>query len=367
MMNRPLKKLLVVFSLTLVGLPVYAADISGSLTIGTGYLENPLGVSNDIAAGYLSQSLNLSSIFGARNESGQVFKLGYEGNASQFGNETRLGQMRHSLGAEWFHKSPDRRKSLKAGAQFSFRGYEDYYEIYDYTQLFTYLSFKRNLGAKFITSGFAGLRVRTYGELPEESYFEPHGRLKIQRFFDSRATIGLSARFGAKYYHDSVAPSVWGTPNLPSISQLAARLNIAKGMSDRVAVRGWVDSRWNLSDFPRYVAEDIFDSPLLDGYAHEGVDGFLALKILGPAQFWLEAGATAGEHDYGSLLFAGVPGGQTRDDQVIEYFASVEKALAGNADAPKLRLVGGWRDQESTIDAYTYAGMFFSSSLTWQF
>lgn len=366
-MCRSLIKLLTALSLTLVGLSAHAADISGSLTLGTGYLENPLGVSGDTAAGYLSQSLRLSSIFGSDQESGQAFKLGYEGNASQFGNETQLGNMRHSFGAEWFRKSPDRLKSLSAGAQFSFRGYEEYYEIYDYTQLFTYLAFKRNLGTSYMTKGFAGLRVRTYGELPEESYLEPHGRLEIQRFFESRATVGLSVRYGAKYYHDSVASSVWGTPNLPSVSQVAARLNIAKGMSDRLALRGWVDSRWNLSDFPRYVAEDVFDSPLLDGYAHDGLDGFLALKYLGPAQVWLEGGATAGDHDYGSLLFAGEPGGQTRQDQVFEYFASAEKALGGKKDAPKLRLVGGWRDQDSSIDSYTYAGMFFSSSLTWRF
>ena len=366
-MIRSLIPLLSVLSLTLVGLSAQAGDITGSLTIGTGYLENPLGVSNDTAAGYLSQSLRLSSTFGDGTESGQVFKLGYEGNASQFGNETGLGNMRHGIGAEWFRTSPDRRKTLSAGAQFSFRGYEDYYEAYDYTDLYTYLAFKRNLGASYLTKGFAALRVRTYGELPEESYLEPHGKLEIQRFFESRVTVGLSVRYGAKYYNDSVAPSVWGTPDLPSISQAAARLNLAKGLSDRLAVRGWVDSRWNLSDFPRYVAEDVFDSPLLDAYAHEGIDAFAALKYLGPAQVWLEAGATAGDHDYGSLLFAGEPGGQTRDDQVIEYFASVQKALGGQKDAPKLRLVGGWRDQESTIDSYTYAGMFFSSSLTWRF
>ena len=366
-MSRSLIKLLTVLSLTLVGLSAHAADISGSLTIGTGYLENPLGVSDDTAAGYLSQSLRLSSIFGALNESGQSFKLGYEGNASQFGNETQLGNMRHSFGGEWFRKSPDRRRSLSAGAQFSFRGYEEYYEIYDYSQLFTYLAFKRNLGTSYMTKGFAALRARTYGELPEESYLEPHGRLEIQRFFESRATVGLSVRYGAKYYYDSVASSVWETPNLPSVSQVAARLNIAKGMSDRLALRGWVDSRWNLSDFPRYVAEDVFDSPLLDDYAHEGLDGFLAMKYLGPAQVWLEAGATVGDHDYGSLLFAVDSGGQTRHDQVFEYFGSAEKALGGKKDAPKLRLVGGWRDQDSTIDSYTYAGMFFSSSLTWRF
>ena len=357
----------IVLSLALAGLQASAADIRGSLTIGTGYLENPLGVSNETAAGYLSQSLRLSSAFGIGEDSGHVFKLGYEGNASQFGNETQLGNMRHGLGAEWFNKSADGRNSVGAGAQFSLRGYEEYYKIYDYNELYTYLSFKRYLGDRHLLNGFAALRVREYGELPEESYLEPHGQLEIKKFFDSRATIGLSARYGAKFFNDSVASSVWETLDLPSTSQVAARLNIAKGVSDRLAVRGWVDSRWNLSDFPRYVAEDVFDSPLLDGYAHEGVDGFVAVKYLGPAQVWLEVGATAGDHDYGSLLFAGTPVGQTRDDQVFEYFASAEKALAGKADAPKLRVVGGWRDQESTIEAYTYAGMYFSSSLTWRF
>ena len=76
-MIRSLIPLLSVLSLTLVGLSAQAAGITGSLTIGTGYLENPLGVSNDTAAGYLSQSLRLSSTFGSVPESGQVFKLVY--------------------------------------------------------------------------------------------------------------------------------------------------------------------------------------------------------------------------------------------------------------------------------------------------
>ena len=361
--------ILIPFALILAsaGLQAYAADIRGSLTIGTGYLDNPLGISDETSAGYLSQSLRLTSSFGMGEGSGQVLKLGYEGNASQFGNEIQLGNMRHGVGAEWFINSADGRMGAGAGIQFSLRDYEDYYRIYNFSELYTYLSFKKYLGERHLVKGFAALRVREYEDLPEESYLEPHGRLEVQRFFDSRATVGLSARFGAKYFNDSAASSVWETLNLPSTSQVAARLNLAKGVSDRLAVRGWVDSRWNLSDFPRYVADDVFDSPLLDGYAHEGIDGFAAVKYLGPAQIWIEGGATVGDHDYGSLLFAGAPGGQTRKDQVFEYFVTAEKSLGGGADAPKIQVAGGWRDQDSTIEAYTYAGMFFSSSLTWRF
>jgi len=357
----------IVLSLVATGLSAWGADIRGSLSIGTGYLDNPLGISNDTPAGYLSQAVTLSSAFGASNGPGAVFKLGYEGLASQFGNETQLGNMRHGLGLEWLNNAADGRGSLGAGLQFSLRGYEAYYEIYDYSELYTYLSFRKYLGESQLLKGFVAFRAREYGELPEESFFEPHGRLEIQKFLPSRATFGLAVRLGGKLYHDSAASSVWETLNLPSTSQVAARLNLAKGLSDRISVRGWVDSRWNLSDFPRYVADDVFDSPLLDGYAQEGVDALAALKYLGPEQVWLGAGITAGHHDYGSLLFAGASGGQTRDDQVLEYFGTAERNLGGKADAPLLKLAGGWRDQNSTIEAYTYAGMYFSSSLTWRF
>ena len=75
----------IVLSLVAAGLSARAADIRGSLSIGTGYLDNPLGVSNDTPAGYLLQALSLSSAFGQTGGEGGVFKLGYEGSASQFG------------------------------------------------------------------------------------------------------------------------------------------------------------------------------------------------------------------------------------------------------------------------------------------
>jgi len=292
MTTGPAKTLMIIGAALVCG-TANAADITGSFTLGTGYLDNPLGLNDDTPAGYLSQSLRLATTLGGASDAGQptnhALKLGYEGNASQFGNETSLGNMRHGLGLEWFRTSrvgeqDSRTNRLSAGAQFAVRSYEDYYEVYNYREAYSYLAFSRYAGSGTLWSGFAALKARRYGELPEESYLEPHGQLKIQRFLESRTTLGLSARYGVKYYYDSAAPVIWDTLNLPSTSQVAARLNIAQGLSDRLSIRGRVDSRWTLSDFPYYVSEDIFDSPLLDNYANDGWDLFAAVKWLGPAQ-----------------------------------------------------------------------------------
>ena len=101
-----------------------AAEIKGKFTIGTGYLEHPLGVENEPSAGYLSQNLRISSDFGPKDG---FLRVGYEGDASQFGKETSLGSMRHGLGLEWFHNASQRSGNMSAGLQGSLRSYQDYY------------------------------------------------------------------------------------------------------------------------------------------------------------------------------------------------------------------------------------------------
>lgn len=155
------------------------------------------------------------------------FKLGYEGNASQFGNDTERGSVRHGLGLEFFRTSrvsalDPRTNSFSAGSQVPLRAYEGGYDIHDYRELYSYLALRRHTGTSVLWSGFAALRVRRYGELPEESYLEPSGQIKVQRFFASRTTLGLSVRYGIKTFYDSAASAVWDTPHLPSTSQMAA-------------------------------------------------------------------------------------------------------------------------------------------------
>ncbi len=352
--------------LTLLGFStgiVSAAEIKGTFTLGTGYLQHPLGVVEEPAAGYLSEVLRLSTTLG---EDADKLKLGYEGNASQFGNETSLGSVKHSLGAEWFRNKEDGSQSLSAGVQGSIRRYVDYYTIYDYGEAYSYFAMKKYLGDRTLLRGFAALRYRSFGSLPEETYLEPHGRLELQRYSESRTTMGLAVKLGAKYYTDKVAPQVWGTSQIPSVSQLAARFNIAQGVSDRVSLRGWLEGTWNLSDFPRFVTDDIFDSPLLDSYAHEGFDAYAGMKWLAPFQTWLELGISYGDHDYGSLLFAVPGGGAMRVDQVFGAALSLDHKITSGLGNPRFKLSGGWEKQDSTLDGYNYEGPYASTSLSWQ-
>ena len=367
MINIKTKFLLLLFLISagFAGTDVSGGEIKGSLNLGGGYLEHPLGVGDEPDAGYLFQALRLFTGAG----SGQnIFKISYEGQASQFGNDTQLGSLRNGFGLEWFHNSADRRKGLSAGLQGSLRSHSQLYEIYDFKEAYSYLAGKSFAGTSTLWKGFVGLKIRDYGDLPEESYIEPHGQLEIQRFFESRSALGLRVRYGWKQYNDDVAPQVWETLNLPSTSQLAARLNFSRGLSDRLGFRTWGEYRWKLSEFPYFVSEDIYDSPILDRYATEGYDLFAALKWLGPLQTWYELGGTFGDHDYGEIQFAvGDGSGQTRADTTFDFYLSLEKSLGKSVGQPKLKIMGGWRDQDSTHPWYSYTGTFASTSLSWNF
>lgn len=361
------KLLFLLVSFTWMGgwAPAVQAEISGSLNLGGGYLAHPLGISEETEAAYSYQMLQLSSVF---LKESHAFKLGYEGQASQFGSGTQLGSQRHGLGVEYFQNSPDRRQGFSAGIQGAMRRHEDWYQVYDHDEAFAYVAIKRFVGSRTLWKGFAGYRVRVYDMLPEESYLEPHAQLEVQRFSESKTTLGLRVRYGYKKFHEDAASQVWETPSLPSTSQLATRLSFSKGLGEKTGVRSWAEYRWKLSEFPYYVADDVYDSPVLDRYATEGYDLFVALKTLAPGQWWFEVGASLGDHDYGEIQFASVTGGgQSRKDTVAEYYSSLQHTLGKSLGRPKFNLMAGWRDQKSTHDWYDYSGVFVSSNLAWTF
>lgn len=340
-------------------------DVQGSLSLGTGYLDNPLGVVTDEGAGYLSESLRLFALQGSGNDR---FRFGYEGSASQFDKDAQLGSQRHGLGWEWFHAEGYAR-GAGAGLQFAMRRYDARYELFDHQDLNSYATYKTYLGSTVMLRTTAQLQYRRYADLPEESFLEPRLQVELKRFAQNRTTLGLDLRAGLKYYYDSAASRVWETPNLPSTSQLAARLNFAWGCSERLSLRTWFEARLSLSDFPHYVDAEggVYDSPLLDVYAHDGFDSFFALKWLAPGAFWLEPGVAYGDHDYGELLFAADDGGATRRDKVLDAFVSLEKPFSGSLNGLRLNALAGLRSQDSTLSTYAYDGLFAQTALAYHF
>ncbi|MBC8423084.1 hypothetical protein H8E07_03080 [bacterium] len=338
-----------------------ASDIHGRFDVGSGYVAHPLGLRDDTAAGYLNGVLILNT---SLPNDAHTVKFGYEGTATLFGQDTDLGSRRHALGVEWYRGTNARRDGLSAGTQVSIRNHDGFYGVYDYTEGYGYFAFKRYLDGRTLGRGFAALRIRRYGDLPEESYIEPHAHLEVQRYAESRTTLGLAIDYGLKLFDDSSAPLIWDTHTTPTTSQIVARINLAQGFSERVSLRGWIAGLWNLSDFPHYVAEDVYDSPVLDHYAYDGLDSRLILKILGPAQTWLEVGGSWGRHDYGKMLFASEGGGSLREDDVAAVFMGLERRLGGGPSSPQLRFHLGWRDQDSIIPNYDYSGSYVTSSLS---
>jgi len=358
---KPAVVILFLLVLCLLATTVFAADINGRVNLGSGYFAHPLGLQYDTAAGYLSSGLILDTSL--KSESYAV-RFGYEGNITRFGGDTNLGSRRHALGAEWFRNTSRHRSSLSAGVQASVRNHDGYYGVYDYLEGYGYFAFKRYFGAQTLGRGYAAMRVRRYDDLPEESFVEPHAHLEVQRYSESRTTLGLAIDYGIKTFDDPIASRIWETLESPSTSQIAARFNFAQGFSERVALRGWLNRMWSLADFPHYVADDIYDSPVLDHYAYEGLDSSLILKILGPSQTWLELGGSWGRHDYGEMLFASGESGLKREDDVAAVFLGVERKLGGRMTSPLWRLQLGWRDQVSSIPNYDYSGTYITSSLS---
>ena len=348
----------------ILGAAPAAADLTGHLTLGGGYLQHPLGIAVEPSSPYGSGELGLQMLLGEATR----WRLTYEGSVTWFDPEVPLDDTRHAVGVEWIRARPRDEWTISAGLQAGLRRQTEYYRIYDHDEAYGYLAFKTYPHPRLMVRGWAGLRQRSYRDLPEESYVEPHLVLDAKRFGDDRSTLGASLRLGGKWFHDPVASQVWGTPGTPVTSQLSAALNAARGLSDRVGVRASLQLRLGLQDFPYYVAEDLYDSPLLDRYARTGPSALAAVKWLTPILAWFEIGAAWTDDDYGEILFAdGFGGGSTRRDTIVDVFASLERRLLTHGKGIVLVARASWRDQRSNLPGYTWSGPTASAGVEWRF
>ncbi|MCA9754473.1 MAG: hypothetical protein KDA27_01630 [Candidatus Eisenbacteria bacterium] len=338
--------------------------LDGSVLLSGGYVAHPLDLATDDAAGFASERLRIQLT--TRDESSS-WRLGYEGASHQLGLAQGPDNMQHSLGLEWFRNGGERRPwTLSTGAQVAGRFYSDSYTAYDFREATGYAAFRTYLGDALVGRGYLQLRSRNYGDLPEESYTEPSLQLELMRFLPTHTTLSTSVRVGHKIYGDPAAENVWLTDGSPTTSLLQWNVHVAQGVSERASIRASFLHRWSLDDFPHLAQDDLFDSPILDAYASAGSELSATLRILVPWQAWWEGGASYGTWDYGATLFPGALGPETRRDDRITLTTSLERTLANMAGTPvKARMVVGWRDQRSTLDAYDLSGTDVSTSLNW--
>ena len=341
-----------------------AVDLAGRAAVGGGGLEHPLGVAEEPSSPYVTGDVDLRVVLGDTTQ----WRLTYAGSGTRFDPDVPLDYLRQAFGVEWLRLRPRDRWTVSAGLQGEVRRQADVYRIYDHDGAYGYVAFKTYPDPRVMLRGWVGIRLRTYRDLPEESCVEPHAVLEVKRFGDDRTTLGAALRLGGKWFHDPVAPKVWGTAGTPVTSQVTVSLDAARGVADRVGVRAGVDLSLGLRGFPYYVAEDLYDSPLLDRYAHTGPAAVAAVKWLTPLAAWLELGVGVAGNDYGEILFAdGAGGGSTRRDDVVDIFASCERPFLTRGTGMVVRGAVSWRDQSSSLAAYTWTGLQFTAGAEWRF
>jgi hypothetical protein len=370
-MSRPSPRLapLTVLAFLLLTLPsappTRAAHSAGRFDLEAGSLSHPVGLSWESAAPYLHGALSYEL---AVDAGPSRWEFSYQGDLTVFDESVGLGYDRHALGVEYVR--PPRAaggSGWSAGLQGAIRVQDPVLAAYDHTEVFGYLAGKTYIHPRVMLRGVAGLRTRTYDALPEESYTEPHALVELKHFSENRTTLGATVRLGGKWYHDAVAPRVWGTRTTPVTSQLSAGLDVARGLSDRVGLRASVLARIGLDSFPYYVADDIYDSPLLDRYASNGLGASGEIKILTPSTLWLRLGAGIREDDFGDILFAdGIGGGAQRRDTSLDLWIAADRRLDWAGRSLTLKGHVGWTDQSSTLDVYTWSGLTAGGGLQWR-
>lgn len=340
-----------------------AADLTGTAGVEAGSLDHPLGVAVEPSTPYVNGRLDLS--LAARSAS-SLWKLTYNGGLHRFDPETALDFSRHAVGLEWARPRERDAVTVSLGVQAAVRRNADAYRVYDHDELYGYLAFKTYPRPSLMTRAYVGLRVRSYADLPEESYLEPHAVVELKRFWENRTTVGASLRLGGKWFHDPVAPRVWGTEGTPHAAQLSATLDLARGLSERVGLSASLQQRLDLAGFPYYVDADVYDSPLLDRYARGGPAARAAVKVLTPLQAWLELGGAWREDDYGEILFPDGADGAHRRDTVRDLFASLERPFLKHGQGTVLALTVAWRDQASSLPGYTWSGLAATAGVQWR-
>lgn len=358
-----MRSALPILLLLLAALPGAAADLHGRLDLDAGALDHPLGLADEPSTAVQSARLLLS---GSAAQGGGRWRGTLEGGLDLFGPELPQDASRLAVGLERLSDGGPGRTATGVGLRWTARRQLQDILPYDSDELDGYLVRKAYPRPDLMVRALLGARLRTYAELPEESFVEPHALVELKRFGDDRSTLGATVRLGGKWFHDDVAAAVWGTAGTPHAAQLAADLTYSRSLGERTGLRLNAGGRLALADFPYWVQDDLVDSPLLDRYARSGPHVSAAVKWLAPAGVWLDAGMDWARDDYGAIRFAAADGPDTRRDTVLGARLTAEKNLGAGADGARLRATVLWRDQGSSLAAYTWRGATLVGGVSWR-
>ncbi len=355
---------------TLLLLTFSSVQLKAQLNFYTGfdgYLDdniynNYLGISDMINSFSFGTSLDFESTI-------NDFGLYYDGNLTLFNENTFKSSNTHKIGiVNSFYFSDV--NPLNIGANYSFRNYDEGYDVYDWKQISLYLNYRQyTFDNDFILTGYVFNRI-DYLNLETFSYNEHRGFIKYKAMFSSKTSLLFGIEGNYKDYIQKFNQS----GIIDNALQLASYIRIAQSLGGSTGLSLFAQLRKNIKDGNRsvnwneyiYYEEEI----LSDRYSHDGYDGGLKLtQMLTPALI-LSVYVNYAKRNYTNLRAADLEGydlDYTREDDNLSYGVQLEASLG--SILPGLYGNLYWNNVRNTSndDFYDYQNQVFSAGLEFNF
>lgn len=356
--------------LTLLLLIFSSVQLKAQLSFYTGldgYLDdniynNYLGVSDMINSFSLGTSLDFES---SQND----FGVYYDGNLTLFSENTFKSSNTHKLGlVNSFYFSAV--NPLTIGANYSFRNYDNGYDVYDWKQISFYANYRQyTFDNDFVLAGYIFNRI-DYPNLETFSYNEHRGFIKYKALFNSKTSLLLGIEGNYKDYIQKFKQSstINNAIQLSSFVQIAQSLGESTGLSLFAQVRknikdGNRSANWN--DYIYYEEE-----MLNDRYSHDGYDGGVKLTQMLTPSLILSGYVNYAKRNYTNLPAADLEGNDfeyTREDDNFKYGLQLEASLGSILSGLYGDLNWDYVRNTSNDEFYNYSNQVFSAGFEFNF
>lgn len=328
---------------------------------------------DNIYNNYLSITDFISSFsFGAGYEfesSSNNLNFYYDGNLTYFKENVIKSSATHKAGIVNTYFAGDG-NPLSIGANYSWRGYEEGYTVYDWNQLSLYANYKHyTIDNDFILTGYIYSRIN-YLNLEVFSYNEHKVFIKYRSLFKSKTSLLLSVEGNFKDYIQNYNSSSLADNAL----QVSSFVQLAQSLSENTGLSVYVQVRKNIISGNRYVNINDYlyyeDEILYDQYSSEGYDGGIKIKQMISPILILSGYVNYANKYFPNLPVADLQGNSFdyyREDNRFIFGLQLEASLGGII--PGLYGDINWYNikNDSNDLFYNYKSQVFSAGLEFLF
>jgi len=293
----------------------------------------------------------------------------YDGNLTYFNKNVFKSSSTHKAGIVNTYFAGDG-NPLNIGANYSWRGYEEGYTVYDWNQLSLYANYKHYIADNdFLLTGYIFNRIN-YLNLEVFSYNEHKAFIKYRALFSSKTSLLFGVQGDFKDYIQNYNSSSLADNAL----QVRSFVQLAQSLSDNTGLSVYAQYRKNITSGNRYVnIDDYFyyeDEILYDQYSNEGYDGGIKIKQMLSPIFILSGYANYANRYFPNLPVADLQGnslGHNRKDDQLRFGVQLEASLGGIIPGLYGDLNWDYIKNNSNDSFYNYNNQVFSAGLEFVF